>query len=340
MSKSISSRSEVDENRKKFFKEVLIYQNYISILETFSDNNFKIPEAKVEQFNEYDLLNIFANRINLVTLIRDKSTPDLSKFQDYDRIKIVFIHAQNWLTHYYFDLHDNQDIPYSQYALHQKLKGTSKDALDACTRKLEEGLNTLRRVSQSFRERLNKQRVTVRTRHDVVGTADQSWQAYILIAEWKDYQFSYQYEEYNSKVLAAPLFIEFMDYLCLETETVPTKKKSTSKQQQSTSSEQQSPSKQQQSTSNQQQSTNSKKKQIHIPDSEDEGEIDEEEEEEEDEDEEVEEDAEKTALVTEKKNKKQQSTSSKVAAAAVEKDTKIANQSPNIPTLKVQRKRR
>ena len=77
---SISSRSEVLENLRLFFKEVKKYVNYISILKTFSDNNFEIPEEKVAQFNEYDLLNIFANRINLVTLIRDKSTPDLSQF--------------------------------------------------------------------------------------------------------------------------------------------------------------------------------------------------------------------------------------------------------------------
>jgi hypothetical protein len=68
MSKSISSRSEVDENRKNIFQGGFNLSELHIDIGNFSDNNFKIPEAKVEQFNEYDLLNIFANRINLVTL--------------------------------------------------------------------------------------------------------------------------------------------------------------------------------------------------------------------------------------------------------------------------------
>ena len=259
MSKSNSSGSEVEGNLKLFIEEVKKYANYISILETFWVNKFKIPDAKVKKFNEYDLRNIYEKGIHLLRL-RDteQSSVDTSKIQNSDRSQLIFILAQNWLTHYYAEIYENQEIPYSQATLHRKVKGFKlRSIFDPAVEELCENLVILKRLSNSFEKKYDVRK----------SVADQTWQSFILITHWSRYQLPYKDTAFN-KVRADPLFLDLMEKLCLETETMRTKKQSTSKQQQSTSSRQQTPSKQQQSTSKQQQSNYSKKKQIHISESE------------------------------------------------------------------------
>jgi hypothetical protein len=155
MSKSNSSGSEVEGNLKLFIEEVKKYANYISILETFWVNKFKIPDAKVKKFNEYDLRNIYEKGIHLLRL-RDteQSSVDTSKIQNSDRSQLIFILAQNWLTHYYAEIYENQEIPYSQANLHRKVKGRNlRSIFDPAVEELCEYLAILRNLSNSFQKK-------------------------------------------------------------------------------------------------------------------------------------------------------------------------------------------
>ena len=111
-------------NVKIYQREVLEFSKYVKILDSFFHN-----AADAEQMNAFNKFPLDDLTEAGGYLVRNSFNKPISKrennFENMDRVKLIFITAQNWLVERYVKIHDDKNIAYSQSALFQKKKSVT-----------------------------------------------------------------------------------------------------------------------------------------------------------------------------------------------------------------------
>ena len=114
-------------NVKIYQREVLEFSKYVKILDSFFHN-----AADAEQMNEFNKFPLNDLTEAGGYLVRNSFNQPISRrefnFENMDRVKLIFITAQNWLVERYVKIHDDKTINYSQSALFHKKKSVTIDA--------------------------------------------------------------------------------------------------------------------------------------------------------------------------------------------------------------------
>ncbi len=138
-------------NVKIYQREVLEFSKYVKILDSFFHN--AADAEQMNAFNKFPLIELTEPSGYLATNSFNKiiSKRDLNNFENMDRVKLIFITAQNWLVERYVKIHDDKTIDYSQSALFHKKKSVTIDAeFGVACQRLIEDKQALQQLSERF----------------------------------------------------------------------------------------------------------------------------------------------------------------------------------------------